>query len=162
MELNLTINLTKADWHEYQIFRLYSSSAALLGTVAGCWAFLLFLNGRKIGYLAVAIVLIGIFPLYARWNSNKQAEKLKLPSTRSIRLNENGMVITGKENGTEQHVAWNQVQKAFSTRKSIAVTIKDAEPLIFPRQQMQDELTDLVEILSTHLRPDQVKIRGAI
>lgn len=159
MELN--IQLTKADLMEYYMSRLYASTSGLIGTVIGCWLFLLFAKGAGIGFLIAAVLLVAVFPVQCRIRVQKLAKQLQLPRSQHMTLDEQGITVCA-EAAQPSLLPWQEVTQAFSTRRSIAVTSKNAGPVLFPRRQLQEQLGDLTEMLSTHLPPDKVRIRGAL
>lgn len=50
--------------------------------------------------------------------------------------------------------------KAVSTGRSIIVYTAKNNATIFPKSQMQDKTTDVIEMISTHMPPTKVKIRS--
>lgn len=73
-------------------------------------------------------------------------------------LDENGITISQGDSSTCQ--AWEDCLKAVSTGRSIIVYTAKNNATIFPKSQMQDKTTDVIEMISTHMPPAKVKIRS--
>ena len=73
-------------------------------------------------------------------------------------LDENGITISQGDSSTCQK--WEDCLKAVSTGRSIIVYTAKNNATIFPKSQMQDKTTDVIEMISTHMPPTKVKIRS--
>ena len=70
------------------------------------------------------------------------------------------LTITVSQNGEEQHQDWGDMVKALSTGHSIIVYTSRVNATIFPKREMGDKKTDVIEMISTHMPPQKVKIRN--
>ena len=73
-------------------------------------------------------------------------------------LDEQGITISQGETSTCQ--AWEDMVKAVSTGRSIIVYTSRVNATIFPKNQMGDKRAAVIEMISTHMPPKKVKIRG--
>lgn len=74
------------------------------------------------------------------------------------KLNEEGMTISQKEQS--ETVPWEQMYKAVSTQRSIILYTSPVNASIFPKKDLGEHIPALIEVLSTHMPPKKVKIRG--
>jgi hypothetical protein len=72
-------------------------------------------------------------------------------------LDENGITISQGEVSTTQ--SWADMVKAVSTSRSIIVYTSKVNATIFPKSQLGDMKDAVIEIISTHMPPNKVKIR---
>ena len=78
--------------------------------------------------------------------------------TLHYRLDEDGLTITQGE--AEEKQGWGDMHKAVSTGRSIILYTSKANATIFPKRQLGDQKTAVVEMISTHMPPARVKIRS--
>ena len=57
-------------------------------------------------------------------------------------------------------MAWEGMVKAISTPKSIVVYTTAVNACIFPKRDLGDGKMKVIEMISTHMPPKKVKIRG--
>ena len=110
------------------------------------------------------LLLIGgiVLLLYLPWTlfirSRQQAlNNPAFKQTLHYILDENGLTVSqGEESGT---VAWEDMVKAVSTSKSIILYTSKVNATIFPKKQMGDKKAAVIEVISTHMPPNKVKIK---
>lgn len=72
-------------------------------------------------------------------------------------LNDEGIHVS--QNGTEEMQAWDNIVKAVSTGRSLIVYTSRVNACIFPRRDLGDRTTQVIQVLSTHLPASKVKIK---
>ncbi|HOO28298.1 MAG TPA: YcxB family protein, partial [Lachnospiraceae bacterium] len=77
--------------------------------------------------------------------------------TLHYRLSDEGIEITVGD--AKESQAWADIHKAVSTNKSIIVYTNKVNASIFPRVDVGDKITDVIEMISTHMPPKKVNIR---
>ena len=55
--------------------------------------------------------------------------------------------------------AWEDMQKAVSTSRSIILYTSPVNATIFPKRELGDLKAAVIEVISTHMPPAKVKIR---
>lgn len=156
--LELDVKIEAGDLYDYMMAHTYNSSTGILGSCMGGVLVVMALTSRKWILLFCGMVLLLYLPcsLYAK--SKKQA--LTNPAFRSSLhyvLDENGITVElGKE---RQSQSWGNMYKAISTTKSIIVYTSPVNATIIPRRVLGENLSQCIEIISTHMPPAKVKIR---
>ena len=73
-------------------------------------------------------------------------------------LDQEGLTITQGEQ--QEKMAWEDMYKAVSTARSIILYTSRVNATIFPKRQLGDSRTAVIEMISTHMPPAKVKIRA--
>ncbi|MCR5754236.1 MAG: YcxB family protein [Acetatifactor sp.] len=73
-------------------------------------------------------------------------------------LNEEGITISQGEISDAQ--SWGDMVKAVSTSRSLIVYTSPVNATIFPKNQLGDKQTYVIEMISKHMPPQKVKIRA--
>ena len=74
------------------------------------------------------------------------------------RLTDEG--IEASQDDTVEKMGWDGMFKAVSTMHSIVVYTTRTSACIFPKRDLGDNKYKVIEIISTHMPPKKVKIRG--
>lgn len=157
--VELDVKIEAADLYDYMLMHAYNSASGLLGSGVGAVAVLVgVLKGQPV-FLVAGIVLLLYLPITLFLKSKQQA--LGNPAFGQplhYVLDEQG--ITVSQNGEEQRQDWGDMVKAVSTGHSIIVYTSRVNATIFPRREMGDKRTDVIEMISTHMPPKKVHIRS--
>ncbi|MCH5261069.1 MAG: YcxB family protein, partial [Lachnospiraceae bacterium] len=101
--------------------------------------------------------------LYLPWTlfirSRQQA--LNTPAFKKplhYRLTDEGIEVS--QDDTTEQMGWDGMVKAVSTTNSIIVYTTKTNACIFPKKDLGDKKYKVIEIISTHMPPGKVKIRG--
>lgn len=73
-------------------------------------------------------------------------------------MDDTGITISQGEDSVQY--PWEELYRAVSTGRSIIVYTSRINATIFPKRQLEDKKTAVIEMISTHMAPDKVKIRG--
>ncbi len=73
-------------------------------------------------------------------------------------LDEEGLTVSQGE--AQERMDWENMHKAVSTGRSIILYTSPVNATIFPKRQLGEERTAVVEMISTHMPPKKVKIRS--
>ncbi len=73
-------------------------------------------------------------------------------------MNDEGITISQGESSESQ--SWQDMVKAVSTPGSIVIYTSRVKASIFPKKQLGDQRVALIKMISTHMDPKKVKIRG--
>ena len=133
--VELDVKITSGDLYDFLLRHSYNSVSGLLGAVIGALGVIVGISRQYWIYLILGVVILLYLPWTLYIKSKQQAVNnpvFKEPL--HYVLDENGITIivyTAKNNAT-----------------------------IFPKSQMQDKTTDVIEMISTHMPPTKVKIRS--
>lgn len=156
--VELDVKIEANDLYDYMLMHTYNSASGLLGSGVGAVAVLAGLLKGQFIFLVAGVVLLLYLPVTLFLKSRQQA--LSNPAFAAplhYVLDEQG--ITVSQNGEEQHQDWGDMVKAVSTGHSIIVYTSRVNATIFPRRALGDKITDVIEVISTHMPPSKVRIR---
>lgn len=158
MELRFQTKMTTKILYDYMLHHTYNSMSGLVGSVAGAGFVLGFFAAGNYLYLLAGAVLLLYLPISLYISSMKQMQSspaFKEPL--SYRLCDEGIEVS--QGGQSQLQKWADIYKVVSTPRSIIIYNTRVNAWIFPRKDMGEQTTKIIEILSTHIKPDKVKIR---
>ena len=110
-------------------------------------------------YLIAGIIIIAYLPWTFYLKAKQQV--LNTPAFKEplhYKLTEEGIEVS--QNGETQKQVWEAMVKAVSTRESIIVYTSAVNASIFPRKDMKDLTPAVIQMISTHMSREKVKIRG--
>ncbi len=153
------VHMDTAVLYDYMLRHTYSTPMGLTATLLGILAIMVyFAKGVSALYLIMGIIMI----IYLPWNlflsARRQAltnEAFKKPLHYTFA--EDGVYISQGE--TVQMQAWADMRKAISTSKSIVIYTGKASASVFPRKDLGDDVSTLIQIISAHMPPKKVHIR---
>lgn len=157
--VKLTIKIEARDLYDYLLRHSYNSPAGILGSVIAAGMVIVSLSKQYWAGLVLGVVLLFYLPFTLFIRSRKQI--LRNPSFQEplqYVLDDRGMTISQGEE--EANIAWEDMYKAVSTSKSIILYTSQVNAAIFPKRELGDQKAALIEMISTHMSPAKVKIRG--
>jgi len=159
MEIEFDIKINENVLYDYMLHHTYTSASGLLGTGVGALMIVAFSMQHSVIFLIAGIVILAYLPWTLFIKSRQQMlanEAFKEPL--HYRLDEEG--ITVSQNEIEEKQSWEQMYKAVSTGRSIIVYTSRVNASIFPKKDLGENKAKVIEIISTHMPPSKVKIRG--
>ena len=155
--LELDVKIKAADLYDYLLMHAYNGPSGLLGS---CFGALLIVVGAMKSE-GIWIVAGAVLLLYLPWTlfirSRKQALNPVFQKPLHYVLDEEG--ITVSQDDTVQTQSWDSMVKAVSTTKSIIVYTMAINATIFPKRELGDQKSALIQMISTHMPPAKVKIK---
>ncbi len=158
MKCEFDVQMTTAALYDYNMYHTYTGSAGIAGTAAGAVFIIIYLSVKNPMYLAAGLLLILYSPVALYVSSYKQI-KLNPAYKKPLHyiLDDEGVtVISGDES---IKVGWDKMYKARSTNQSILLYTGRASARVFLKKALGQQRYDVIEIISTHMSPDKVKIR---
>lgn len=159
MEIEFDIKINAGVLYDYMLHHTYTSASGLLGTGVGALMIVAFSMQHSVIFLIAGIVILAYLPWTLFIRSRQQM--LANPAFKEplhYRLDEEG--ITVSQNETEEKQSWDQMYKAISTGRSVIVYTSRVNASIFPKKDLGENKAKVIEIISTHMPPSKVKIRG--
>lgn len=156
--VELDIMIGSGDLYDYNLRHAYNSPAGLMGSILGA---VMVIAGAASGtwiFIIGGILLLVYLPWTLFIKSKQQA--LSNPAFKEplhYVLDDNGITISQGEVSTTQN--WDDMVKAVSTSRSIIVYTSRVNATIFPKSQLGDRKASVIEVISTHMPPNKVKIR---
>lgn len=156
--LEFDVNINAKVLYDYMLRHTYSGLQGIMGTMIGCLLIMMFLSNQSIMYLIFGIIVIAYIPVSLFLSSNRQAmsvEAFKKPL--HYRLLEEGIEVS--QGDIVELQAWDGMIKAVATGKSIIIYTSRTKAAIFPRADLGTDTVNVIEIISTHMDPNKVKIK---
>ncbi|MBR4732094.1 MAG: YcxB family protein [Lachnospiraceae bacterium] len=153
------IKITAADLYDYMLMHTYNSSSGIVGSTVGALLIVAaFLTQKWMLILAGAVILLYLpVTLYTKsklqWNANTAFQK-----PLHYVLDDEGVTVS--QGDVKESQSWDNMVKAVSTTRSIILYTSGRNASIFPKEQLGDQRAALIEIISTHMPPQRVKIRS--
>lgn len=152
------VHMSTGILYDYLLKHTYSGLQGILATVIGCLLIMNFAAGGSVLYLIAGIIVIIYIPVSLYMSAKRQmllTEAFKKPL--HYRFLEEGIEVS-QDDITELQ-KWEDMQKAVSSGKSIIVYTSKIKAAIFPRKDMEENTSRAIEIISTHMTPEKVKIK---
>lgn len=157
--VELDVKIGAGDLYDYMLMHTYNSPAGLLGSIVGALLIVFAVNTQRWAFIALGAVLLLYLPWTLFLKSRRQV--VSNPSFQKplhYVLNDEGITISQGEDSMQY--VWDELYKAVSTGRSIIVYTSRVNATIFPKKQLEDKLPSVIEMISTHMPPKKVKIRG--
>ncbi|MCH5263626.1 MAG: YcxB family protein [Lachnospiraceae bacterium] len=159
MEIEFDVKISANVLYDYMLRHTYSSLSGIMGTLVGALMLVLFASNRQPICLIIGVVILLYLPWTLFIKSRQQA--LGTPAFKKplhYRLSDDGIEVSQDE--TVEQMGWDGMVKAVSTLNSIIVYTTPTNACIFPKKDLGDSKYKVIEIISTHMPPKKVKIRG--
>lgn len=157
--VELDVKIEAGDLYDYMLMHTYSSASGVLGSAVGALLILLALGTQRWAFIVLGIILLLYLPWTLFIKSRRQV--LTNPSFQKplhYVLDDTGIAISQGEDSVQY--PWEELYKAVSTGRSIIVYTSKVNATIFPKKQMEDKRSGVIEMISTHMPPNKVKIRS--
>ncbi len=156
--LELDIKIEAGDLYDFLLAHTYNSGAGILGSCFGALLVVIAVLEKRWIFLALGVIVLLYQPCSLFLKSRRQM--LSNPAFRKplhYVLDEEGIAVS--QDGDRQSQAWGDMVKAISTGKSIIVYTSRVNATIFPKRELGEQKTALIEMISTHMPPARVKIK---
>ncbi len=157
--INLTVKIEAGDLYDYMLMHSYNSPAGLLGSTFGAVLIIFAFATTQWIFAVLGVVMLLYLPWTLFIKSRRQI--LTNPSFQEplrYTLDEEGLTVSQGE--AQERMDWENMHKAVSTGRSIILYTSPVNATIFPKRQLGEERTAVVEMISTHMPPKKVKIRS--
>ena len=157
--INLTVKIEAGDLYDYMLMHSYNSPAGLLGSTFGAVLIIFAFATTQWIFAVLGVVMLLYLPWTLFVKSRRQI--LTNPSFQEplrYTLDEEGLTVSQGE--AQERMDWENMHKAVSTGRSIILYTSPVNATIFPKRQLGEERTAVVEMISAHMPPKKVKIRS--
>lgn len=160
MEVEFDVKINAGVLYDYMLHHTYSGSAGILGSAVGALGIVaFFMNGYPL-YLILGVIILFYQPVSLYLRAKKQALNPVFKQPLHYKMTEEGVTVSQGE--TEQFQKWEDMFKAVSTGRSIILYTSRVNASIFPRTDLGQQQAEVIAMISTHMPPKKVNIRGAI
>ncbi len=158
MKCEFDVQMTASALYDYNMYHTYTGIAGITGTAVGALFLIVFASHRQPAYLVAGLVIILYSPVALYLSAHKQA-KLNPVYKNPLHyvLDDTGVtVISGDESLS---VEWDKMYKVRATNQSILLYTGPKSAWIFPKKELGERRYDVIQMISTHMTPDKVRIR---
>ena len=159
MEVEFDVKITANILYDYMLHHAYTHIQGLLGSMVGVLMIVLFYSNRQPICLIVGVVILLYLPWAFFLKSRQQMQRtptFKKPL--HYKLTEEGIEVSQDEE--VQQMAWENMYRAISTLNSVVVYTTPVNACIFPKKDLGEQKYKVIEMISTHMPPNKVRIRG--
>ncbi len=159
MEIEFDVKVTPGVLYDYMLHHTYTSASGLIGAVIGALMVVAFFMGAGALCLIAGIIILAYLPWTLFIKSRQQY--LANPSFKNAlhyKLTEEGVEVS--QNEETQSQKWEEMYKAVSTPKSLILYTSPVNASIFPKADLGEKSSGVIEMISTHMPPKKVKIRS--
>lgn len=159
MEFEFDVKMTSSALYDYNMHHAYTSALGLLGTAVGI--LLLIGYSQNTSYLAMLVAgLIIIFYMPVTLFTRAKKQMLLNPAFKNAihyKMSDAGVTVSNGEE--EMTLEWESMYKAYSTNQSIILATSKINAWIFPKKDLGEDKYKLIEMISTHMSPDKIRIK---
>lgn len=158
MEIEFDVKMTSGDLFDYMLHHTYTSPSGLIGAVAGALMVVAGASGAGMLCLIAGLVILLYLPVTLFLKSKQQfLTNTAFKKPLHYKLTEEGIAVSQGEEVQSQK--WEDMYKAVSTVKALIVYTTPVNATIFPKRDLGEQTTAVIEMISTHMPPKKVKIR---
>lgn len=116
-----------------------------------------------IGYGVLFLIGGAVILAYLPWTLfiKSRQQYLSNPAFKNplhYQMDEKGVTVA--QNGERQSQSWENMYKAVSTPRSLILYTSPVNASIFPKKDLGEKALSVTQMISTHMPPKKVKIRG--
>lgn len=159
MDLEFDVKVTPGVLYDYMLFHTYTSASGLIGSAVGALMVVTFFMGYGMLFLIGGAVILAYLPWTLFIKSRQQY--LSNPAFKNplhYQMDEKGVTVA--QNGERQSQSWENMYKAVSTPRSLILYTSPVNASIFPKKDLGEKALSVTQMISTHMPPKKVKIRG--
>lgn len=158
MKLEFDVNMTSSALYDYNMHHTYTSSAGIVGTAFGAMLLIIYVSNMQPAFLFAGLVVILYSPV-ALWINSKKQVKLNPMFRNPLHYVMDDEGVTVSQGDQEISVTWEQMFKAQSTNQSLLLYTGKNNAWVFPKKDLGEKRYDVIEMISTHMPPEKVKIK---
>ncbi len=165
-EIKLKVNMTEKALFDFLFYHTYSKFSGFMTNILGfsviVLGLLMTVTGRtetiQLGYYVLAgIAFIGYTPflLWRRAKKSVKQEKEYQEETEYVFGDEG---IERKVNEERNLILWEEIEKIVPTPKTIGFYYEAEKALIIPKEDIQQDFVEIMQVISRHLPRYKVKM----
>lgn len=157
--VELDVKIEANDLYDYMLRHSYNSAVGIIGSCFGAMLVVMAVMTKQWAYLVFGLIILLYLPWTLFFRSRRQV--LSNPSFQQplhYLLDDQGLTISQGEDSVQY--LWEEMHKAVSTSRSIILYTSPVNATIFPKRQMEEHKSAVIEMISTHMLPTKVKIRS--
>lgn len=165
MSIKFDVTMTQKIMYNFLLYHAYNNFSVILGNILGILVAGLGVNmwtedpGKAVLNIVLGVAVIVYTPFSLYLSAKKQvkgSDVFKQPITYTI--SEDG--LASSQNDVTTEAKWEAMVKVVSTGKSIIIYTGKNKATILPKEAMGNDYMAVVEMISTHVEPNKVKIKS--
>lgn len=159
MEVEFDVKITAGALYDYMLYHTFTGASGLLGAAVGALLVVAFFMNAGVLCLIAGLVILAYLPWTLFLKSKKQY--LSNPAFKEplhYRMTDQGIEVSQK--GETQGQKWEDMYKAVSTPRSIILYTSRVNASIFPKKDLGEKSSAVIQMISTYMPPRKVKIRS--
>ena len=156
--IEFDVHINSGDLYDYMMRHTYNGFSGLFGSLVGALMVVAGIYVNSPLMIIAGVILLCYLPWTLFLKSKQQM--LANPAFKEplhYLMDEEGIHVTQKD--TTEMQQWDSIVKAVSTGRSIIVYTSKVNACIFPKRDLGDHTSLLIQVLSTHLPAKKVKIK---
>ena len=152
------VKIGAADLYDYNLKYTYGKIINIIAEIVGLAAIVYGVYTANYPLAVIGFMVVVYLPV-TLWIRSAQTAAL-LPAFKKplhYLLDENGLTVS--QGDETQTVSWDNCLKAVSTSRSILLFTSKTSATIFPRAQLGDKTTLVIQCISQNMSPDRVNIK---
>lgn len=159
MEVEFDVNMTASALYDYNMHHTYTSAQGLIGTTVGALLLIAYTMDNTYPALLIAgLVIILYNPVSLFTRARKQM--LMNPAFKKpmhYKMTDEGVTVSILDE--EMTLEWDAMYKAYSTNQSLVLATSKVNAWIFPKKDLGEDKNAVIEMISTHMSPDKIRIK---
>lgn len=156
--IEFDVRIKSGDLYDYMLRHTYNHFSGIFGSLVGALMVVGGIYLNALGLIVAGVILLAYLPGTLFLKSKQQL--LANPAFKEplhYVLDEEGVHVSQGE--SEEMQAWENIEKAVSTTRSLIVYTSRVNACIFPKRDLGDKKALVIQVLSTHLPAKKVKIK---
>ncbi|HKM33416.1 MAG TPA: YcxB family protein [Lachnospiraceae bacterium] len=156
--IEFDVHMNSGDLYDYMLKNTYNSFSGLFGSLVGALMIVAGIYVKRPFMLTAGVILLIYLPWTLFIKSKQQA--LNSPAFKEplhYVLDDEGIHVSQKD--TVKIQKWDDIVKAVSTGRSLIVYTSPMNAFIFPKRDLGDYTSQVIQVISTHLPAKKVKIK---
>lgn len=156
--IEFDVHMNSTDLYDYMLRHTYNGFSGLFGSLVGA---LMIVAGiyLKRPFMVIAGVILLCYLPWTLFLKSKQ-QMLSNPAFKEplhYKLDDEGIHVSQKD--TVEMQKWDNIEKAVSTGRSLIIYTSKMNACIFPKRDLGDHTCAVIQVISTHLPANKVKIK---
>lgn len=161
--------MTKETLYDFLLFHAYSKFSGFLTNILGLAIVFLgismYVTGRAsalrlVFYVVAAAIFLGYTPFLLKTRAKKQVEiNPEYNGPVEYRFSDEEGIMVKWADEQEKSYAWEDIQRAVVTPKTIGIYYEAERALIIPKQDFGEEFTPIFQMIARHLGMNNVRMR---
>lgn len=163
----ITVRMTKEALYDFLLFHAYSKFSGflinILGLAIAFMGIIMYVTGKTgalsvVFYLAAAVCFLGYTPLTLKRRAKQQVQ-VNEEYCNPVEYTFSDAGITTEWKDVKKEYAWEQIQRAVVTPKTIGIYYETERALIIPKEDFGDQFAEIFQRIAMNLGMNRVRMR---